>query len=135
MKRCAAPLLFGALLGAALSLSWRPAAADEKNPAKPAPVTYEYGRLKVTDLQNDDGEFLRTSAWHWRDGRGDIGTATGGELLKKLGGPDKQVSRSVDILNHLGSQGWRLVSIHRERGASKEKHVHAVEYSYTLSRP
>src|SRR5262249_30488180 len=140
MKRHVPTLLLGALLGTAgwSLLSRGPAAADEARKAddkKPA-VTYEYARVLVTEVFDDNGDFSATIrfGWHGPDGQ-DIETETAKELIQKLGGPEKESNHAVDVLTYLGSKGWRLVNGYPDRGPGKEKHTHNLTTRYLLARP
>ena len=143
MTRHALTLLLGALLGGAgLSLLARgPATADE--PKKPDPAqekkatpTYEYGRLLVQEVFNDDGDFVQTThfGWHGPDGS-DMETETAGEMIMRLGGPQKDSNHAVDVLTYLGSKGWRLVGAYPDRGPGKDKHTHNLTTRYLMARP
>jgi hypothetical protein len=143
MTRHALTLLLGAVLGTAgLSLLARgPAAADEGKKAEPAqekkaaPV-YEYGRVLVQEVFNDDGDFVQTNhfGWHGPDGS-DFETETAGEMIMRLGGPQKESNHAVDVLTYLGSKGWRLVAAYPDRGPGKDKHTHNLTTRYLLARP
>jgi hypothetical protein len=137
-------LLLVALLGTAgLSLLARgPAAADEpkkEGPAqekKAAPINYEYARLLVQEVFNDDGEFQQTTHFGWHGPEGaDFETETAGEMIMRLGGPQKDSNHAVDVLTYLGGKGWRLVGAYPDRGPGKEKHTQNLTTRYLLARP